>query len=165
MTMTRSCFYYTGGAEYAVRQLKFHHHPGYARTLAPFLAEMLEKGHEWELLVPVPMTAKKRRKRGYNQAALLCRFLSGETGIPTSAKALIKIRETKAQHTLSEEERKINLSGAYQARPEQVAGKRILLCDDVLTTGSTLREAASALLSAGAAEVGAITLCCVERKS
>lgn len=164
LTMTRSCFYYQGVAEYAVRQMKFHHHPGYARTLAHFMAERVApEEREWDLLVPIPMTSSKRRRRGYNQAALLCQFLAGETGIAASLDALVKIRETKAQHTLTQEEREINLKDAYQAQPEQVAGKRILLCDDVLTTGSTLREAAKALCLAGAAEVGAVTLCCVER--
>lgn len=160
LAMTRSCFYHEGPAREAVLQMKFYHHPGYARTLAEFLAELLSDPSCWDVIVPVPMTAKKQKRRGYNQAALLSRFLSEKTGIPVKA-LLTKTRETRPQHELDSEERQKNLAGAYCGL-EEAAGLRVLVCDDVLTTGSTLREAARALLAAGAREVGALTVNCTK---
>ena len=163
LEMTRSCFYYEGPAQEAVWRLKFRHRPGAALGLGGFMAEAVrEDGRAWDLAVPIPMTAKKRRRRGYNQAELLCRSMAERLGMP-AASALKKIRETKAQHTLDARERAHNLAGAYAADPKLVEGRRVLICDDVLTTGATLREAAAALLRAGALEVGAVTVCCVER--
>lgn len=163
LTMTCSSFYYEELACFAVQRLKFGHRPGAALALGGFMAETVrETGTAWDIVVPIPMTIKKRRHRGYNQAELLCRVLSERLGIPTVS-ALCKIRETKAQHTLDAAARASNLSDAYMADAAIVQGKRVLLCDDVLTTGATLKEGAKALFQAGALEVGAVTLCSVER--
>ena len=161
LAMTRSCFYHEGIAREAVLAMKFYRRPGYARTLARCLAELIEDTSSWDMIVPVPMTAKKQRRRGYNQSALLSRFLSEETGIPTEP-LLAKTRETRPQHDLDGEERRQNLLGAYRAS-EGAAGLRVLVCDDVLTTGSTLREAARAMLAAGALIVGAVTVICTKK--
>ena len=161
ISMTCPVFYYEDPARFAVRQLKFAHHPGTAFSLGRLMADALkEKGGEWDLIVPVPMTGKKLRKRGYNQSELLSRAIAERMGIP-AVSALKKIRETKEQHTLGAMERSHNLTGSYEADENLVQGKRVLLCDDVLTTGSTLREAAAALLRAGAVDVGAVALCSV----
>lgn len=150
-------FEYRDGAAWAIRQMKFHNRPAIARRLAPYLAEALPEGLTFDAVVPIPMRSAAVRKRGYNQAALLARFLSQEAGIPWAA-LLVKSRKTRPQHTLNAGERKVNLSGAYRlAKGADVRGKVLLLCGDVTTTGSTLREAANVLLRAGAAEVYAVT--------
>ncbi len=148
-------FSYEGLAEQAVWRLKFYGVPAVARHLAPYLAEALPDGAEFDLVVPIPMTRRKERRRGYNQAALLARFTAEALGLPVRP-LLQKRRETAEQHTLSARERKTNLSGAYRLTdPAAVRGKRILLCDDVVTTGATLREAAMLLYDAGAESVSA----------
>lgn len=97
-------------------RMKFSGHPGSAATLAPLLLQALREGGaaegRFDLLVPVPSRPKKVRARGYNQSALLARELSKRTGIPVSETALVKTRDTRAQHDLSAEERQVNLSGA-----------------------------------------------------
>ncbi|MBQ4051472.1 MAG: ComF family protein [Oscillospiraceae bacterium] len=163
ITMTRPVFYYEELASHAVLRMKFAHRPGTAIALGRFMADAVQKeGGSWDMIVPVPMTKRKVRRRGYNQSELLGRSVAERLNIPLNT-ALRKTRETKAQHTLDEQERAKNLLGAYQADPALVQGKRVLLCDDVLTTGATLKEGAKALLQAGASEVGAVVLCCVER--
>ncbi len=146
-------FSYEGRAEQAIWRLKFYGVPAAARHLAPYLAEALPDSAAFDLIVPIPMTRRREKQRGYNQAALLARFLAEELHIPARP-LLKKCRETAQQHTLNARERRTNLSGAYRLPdPAAVRGKRILLCDDVVTTGSTLREAAGVLYGAGAESV------------
>lgn len=151
-------FSYEGVAETAIRQLKFHGKTGRARTLAPFLVEALEDT-EFDWIVPIPMSPKGLRERGYNQAQQLAHFLSEAVKIPL-VPALEKCRETEKQHTLHARERRKNLKGAYRVRKNfDLCGKSILLCDDVVTTGSTILEAAETLRKAGAKKVGAVSVC------
>ena len=155
-------FAYEGGPEAAVRRLKFHGCTGRARSLAPYLAGALE-GERFDCIVPIPMSRKGKRRRGYNQAELLARFLSRETGIPWEP-ALEKVQETAEQHTLSARERRGTLKGAYRLRNgAAAAGRSILLCDDVATTGATFREAAETLRRAGASRVAAAAVCKTRR--
>ena len=157
-------FSYEGAAENAVRQLKFQGKTGRARSLAPYLTDSL-KGARFDCIVPVPMYRKGLRKRGYNQAALLARFLGEETGMPVCP-ALRKRRDTAQQHDLRARERRINLKDAYRVRKGvSLEGKSVLLCDDVVTTGSTLLEAAQTLRKAGAARVYAVTVCKTVRRA
>ena len=105
-----------------------------------------------DALVPVPSGRGERRSRGYDVPLMLARALGRELGLPVM-QALCKIRETPRQMALSGGERRKNLKNAFSARPDALLeGKRILLVDDVLTTGSTLNECAKALRAAGAAE-------------
>lgn len=154
--------YYTGSMTRAIHNLKFNHQPGHAKTLAPLLVQTLQEAgihgnRDFDLLAAAPMSKNRYKQRGYNQAELLAAETSKLTGIPFVSDLLIKVRETKAQHDLSAEERRTNLSGSFQA-DKKVKGKRVLLCDDVLTTGSTANEAAHALLDAGAESVGVLVL-------
>lgn len=144
---------YKGRAGQAVRRLK------YARctSLADFLALEIERaiedfGLDPELIVPVPIHWSRRYARGFNQAELLC------ARIPHDSSILIRTRRTRPQVGLTESERLRNLEGAFYASPT-VIGKRILLIDDVLTSGQTARECARALRTAGAAEVGFLAFC------
>jgi ComF family protein len=118
------------------------------------------KSLAWEIdvIVPVPLGVARQKERGYNQAALIARPVALETGWAYRPKALSRVRETKTQVGLSIEERRMNVGGAFKAEGEGVAGKNVLLIDDVLTTGSTMEACAAALIEAGAAKVFGLTL-------
>ena len=117
----------------------------------------LPSGEE-EIIVPVPTDPARLRRRGYNQAELLARELAKLLDKPCLP-LLEKTRETRPMHGLRPEERRANVLGAYRlcCEGKLVAGKRILLCDDILTTGSTLSECARMLKMDGAA--GVFCLC------
>lgn len=111
-----------------------------------------------DTLVPVPLHKSKLRMRGFDQAAYLAERLSSFCGIPVRNGLVIKIRKTKAQKKLDAAERRRNLKGAFQLK-DSPKGKRILIIDDVYTTGSTVDAVASCLRNGGAEEIFFLTLC------
>jgi len=113
----------------------------------------------FDVVAWVPLSRKRLRKRGYDQSQLLAQRLAEKLGVPCE-RLLKKVRDTKAQSDLEREsERRANVLGAYETYPgAEVAGRRILLVDDVVTTGSTLSECARMLRTAGAAGVVCVTL-------
>lgn len=143
----------------AIHKLKYRQDRGLGEVLAQPLVELLRK-HLWpiDLIVPVPLDSVRRKERGYNQAALLARPVSWATGIDYSASALSRIKLTRQQVGLDLIERRENMLGAFEADRKQVNGKRILVIDDVITTGATLNACAYALLDAGAEQVFGLTL-------
>jgi ComF family protein len=143
----------------ALHTLKYRRNVGIGNAIAKQLAEFV-KELEWdvELLVPVPLGKKRLKERGYNQVALIAHPLSYEVGLQYKPKALWKSRETRSQVGLSILQRRENVQNAYQANPEIVKRKSILLVDDVATTGSTIQSCTDALLSAGAREIYALTI-------
>ena len=113
----------------------------------------------------MPMHWRKQWERGFNQARLLAEPVAKRYGL-TITDHLRRTRYTKPQAGLNEAQRRNNLKNAFQVRrPEQVAGRRVLLIDDVFTTGATLRAAAEVLKAAGAAHVAALTLARVDQHS
>ncbi len=112
-----------------------------------------------DYIVPVPLHRKREKQRGFNQAELLGCGLSDLSGLPLLTGVLIKIRNTPAQVSLEAAERETNLRKAFLVKKgEKIDGRKILLVDDVITTGSTLRECAARLRQAGAGEIRALTL-------
>jgi ComF family protein len=107
--------------------------------------------------VPVPLHPARQRERGYNQAALLAQPLAAALGLPYDAHVLRRVKPTPPQVGLSRQERQRNLRHAFSAEPG-IAGRTIVLVDDVVTTGSTLASAAQACLAAGAARVYGLSL-------
>ncbi len=105
-----------------------------------------------DLAVAIPLHRVRLRKRGFNQAQRLLAPLAASAGIPEARSRLWRVRETPAQSRLSRAQRRANLQGAFQA-DGKVQGKRILLLDDIRTTGATLEAGARALLRAGAREI------------
>lgn len=150
---------FAGGVVDAVHGLKYKD----ALYVAPLLASYIEIPPEWEpdVIAPVPLHWLRRLKRGYNQSALLAEALSGRIGTPVSEKLLRRVRYTKTQTKLGAAARAKNIRKAFSASAG-VKGKRVLLIDDVRTTGSTLDAAALALYEAGAETVYACAAC--ERK-
>lgn len=145
---------YHGAARALILLLKYR---GVA-PVAPFLAERLAALAPRlpampDVVVPVPLGARRRRQRGYNQSGEIGKQLARRLGCGYAERALRRVRETAPQSGLTAAEREKNVAGAFAGAPEQVRGKRVLLVDDVLTTGATAREAAAALLRAGASQV------------
>jgi ComF family protein len=140
-----------------VLQLKFGGERVIAGDLGRLLGERLAadpRAADLGAVVPVPLHGGTERKRGYNQAALLAEVLGRRIGRPVIAGALAKVKATEPQATLDAARRAGNIAGAFAVRrPARVAGRRLLLVDDVMTTGSTASEAAAALKAAGAAIV------------
>jgi len=111
-----------------------------------------------ELVLPIPLHPRRQRHRGYNQSELLARHFCSKLDLAYDARVLKRVRHTKPQVDLAPADRLTNVADAFWADAEKVASKAVLLIDDVCTTGSTLSEAARALLNAGAAEVTAYCL-------
>ncbi|WP_127091823.1 ComF family protein [Aquabacter cavernae] len=115
---------------------------------------------EADLIVPVPLHALRLWRRRFNQAALLARHLSALTELPVALEGLARTRATLSQVNLSRAERRANVAGAFRVSKTaegRVAGRRVLLVDDVFTTGATLDACARALRRAGASHVDAVT--------
>ncbi len=110
-----------------------------------------------DAVVPIPLSIKGLRERGFNQSLLLSKVISDNRKIPLLMDRLVKIRETPPQIGLSAKERSKNLKGAFSMK-KNVQGMKLLLVDDVMTTGATARECARQLLKAGADEVAVLTL-------
>lgn len=108
-------------------------------------------------IIPVPLTKKALRERGFNQALLMARVISKKLKIPLYMDLLLKTRDTQPQVGLNAKERMKNLKGAFKANGK-INNLRLLLLDDVMTTGATARECSRALIKAGAKEVIVMTL-------
>jgi len=156
-----SPLYYTGVVRRSILRFKFWDAPFYADIYGKILAECIRecKGNidldlNYDLISWVPLSNKRERSRGYDQAMLLAMATALELD-DVAVETLVKPRDVRAQSELGDKtERSANIQGAFDASDtELVAGKRILLIDDVVTTCSTLDECSRVLLSAGAAGV------------
>ena len=151
--------YYEGAVRRAVLDLKFHGRLGVVACFAELMAQCAAEVYagEFDTVSWVPVSHKRRRERGFDQAEELCRAL-GRLWDTEPTATLRKIQDNRAQSSLTAaEERRGNVLGVYEAIAPNVWGRRILLVDDVMTTGSTLAECARVLREAGAAEVVCLT--------
>jgi ComF family protein len=157
--------YSFGSYEGVLRKLIHLYKYGRVKTLAwplsGLLARALPRDESFDVAVPVPLYWRRRLQRGFNQSELLARGLSRRTGIPVAG-ALRRLRPTPAQAGLSNSARRQNVSQAFRAG--SVQGKRILLIDDVMTTGATAAACALALKQAGARRVALLTVARVDRR-
>lgn len=154
LTAAFSPFYYGGIVQKLVVLCKFGPVTIAAHPLAAAMTACLGSTRA-DALVPVPLHRQRYRERGFNQADFLCQLVSKDTGIPV-LHALTRPIKTRRQSSLHPEARKDNVHGAFGlAAP--VTGMRLLLVDDVRTTGSTARECAMVLMKAGAQSVGLLT--------
>jgi ComF family protein len=142
----------------AVHALKYGRRRRVAAALGSLLAARYPYG-PGALLVPVPLHVNRLRTRGFNQAVLLARALAGRRRLEVAARALVRLRDTHMQPGLSAAERRRNLRGAFIVRePATMAGRHVVLVDDVLTTGATADACAAVLRTAGAARVDVFTV-------
>ena len=155
-----SPFRFDGAVRQAIHQLKYRNVKALAAPLAQLMGEYLMRSPlPVEVLVPVPLHPRRLRQRGYNQASLLARELAKIGLIPLVEGVLIRLHDTPAQtRTQSAEERQNNVARAFFCRGREFEGKRILLIDDVCTSGATLDACATALKAAGAASVWGLTV-------
>lgn len=152
---------YSGLAREGVLQLKYHSAWNAADFFADVMAARLEgEGGPSCLLVPVPMPDKKRKARGYNQAECLAEAVSKRIWTPVSEDLLLAEDTGEEQHTLQREERMANAKKKFflspLAEPDSLRGKSVLLCDDVMTTGSTMEACAALLKQCGPERVTAL---------
>lgn len=139
-------------------RLKYSGRPGLAETLAHFMLRHLRvgEGRDEPLLVPVPLHRWRIWKRGYNQAALVATALARRSGLPAELDLLRRTRATPPLKGLGRRERALAVRGAFKAPPEarpRLAGRRVVLVDDVYTSGATASACARALKRAGASSV------------
>jgi ComF family protein len=156
----RSFAWYEGALRDIVVQFKYRGLHPLAKPLASYLAHALDglDAGPWDLVLPVPLHRRRERHRGFNQAALLAAQIGRLRGIRV-AKDCVRVLDTRPQTGLRRAERRKNVKGAFAVpHPERIRGRRILLVDDVLTTGATADACARALQDAGAKGVWVITL-------
>ncbi|MGI5936531.1 MAG: ComF family protein [Oscillospiraceae bacterium] len=160
-TVCVSPLYYEGIVRESILRFKFKEATAYASLFGRLIADCIRKHLAgcYDLISWVPLSAKRLKKRGYDQAMLLAMAAALELD-DVAVETLIKHIDVPAQSGVgSKEKRKANIAGAYRVSdPELVQGRRILLIDDIVTSGSTLSECARTLLQAGAAEVVCATL-------
>lgn len=150
-----SLWYYEGNVRRSLLRFKFHNARGYAQVYGRFLAMKLsQEDFVFDVLTWIPISSFRKMTRGYDQVQLIAQALGQELSA-TPTVTLKKIRHNPPQSGLGDaSHRRANVLGVYKAvNPEQFEGKRILLLDDILTTGATAGEAARVLLTAGAKEV------------
>jgi ComF family protein len=154
-------WYYKENVRLSILRYKFYGHRSYAAVYGRFLAmKLMKEGwDDTDVLSYIPISRRRKRQRGYDQAELLAEAVAEELGVPL-VPTLRKIRHTSPQSTMGDaSHRRANVLGAYEViDPALVRDRSVLILDDILTTGATASECARTLLTAGAKEVKLATL-------
>ncbi len=160
--LARAHLLYEQSARDLIHQFKYNHKTHLRRPLALLALDGVTDfiaNHRPDIIIPVPLHSSRLRSRGFNQAVLLGDIFASRLSLPILVDGLIRIRPTAPQIDLSAEERRNNVKGAFTVKkPDRIMGKRILLLDDVMTTGSTVNECAKVLKKTGAASVIVATI-------
>ena len=156
----RSWAFFGGPVRNALHRIKYHRDIALADVLTLQMLKTYRTHLTWQVdvVLPVPLSRRRLRERGYNQAALFALPLALALGVSYRPATLRRVRHTRSQVGLSWEQRQENVAGAFLASPHAASGKTVLLVDDVVTTGATLNACASALRSAGARRVYAFSV-------
>lgn len=161
-TTARAIGSYEGLMMEVISRFKYHGASRLAKPLSTLLSEYKDPElpfSEFDLILPVPLHPQRLRRRGFNQSLLLARRVSRHHSIALDFKSLQRIRHTQPQTELSGAQRQKNIRGAFEVRnPFVIEEKRLLLIDDVFTTGATVQECSKVLLKAGAKRVDVLTL-------
>jgi ComF family protein len=162
LAFRRSAFGYAGTGGALVRRFKFGGDGAAGifllRGVVALARRQLSGWPRQTLVIPVPMHARKRRSRGFDQAARLAEGVGEALELPRGRRVLVRIRDTRPQGDPRTTSREANVAGVFRvARPRFLAGKHVLLVDDVTTSGATARECARVLRAAGARRVGLLT--------
>jgi len=157
-----SCCYYRNAVKDCIHLFKYKGYVGLVDIFKDIMTEFIEKSElqkQVDLIVPVPMYPVKKRERTYNHAEILASSVSKTFDIPVEVKNLKKIKWTTSQSELDREKRLKNVRGSFLAVDKKAfSGRRILLIDDVYTTGATINECAKVLLATEAGHVSSLTL-------
>lgn len=157
----RSCVIFDDGVRAMIHDYKFNRHLEYVPL---FVSWLKEQRISCDFLIPVPLFVKRLRWRTFNQSLELAVALAKDTGLVVLREALVKIRNTPLQTSLTKLERAKNLTGAFAVNPRvnsrtpSIENRRVILVDDVYSTGATLAACANVLKQAGVNEVGALTV-------
>ena len=155
----RSVASHSGALRDAIHQLKYQGRRELAAPLGNILFEYWQHVPQpIDLVVPVPLHPRRQSERGFNQAHLLSEIFTTQAGVPLNATDLVRTRATVPQVGLGADERKTNVAGAFSWTGERLDGRRVLLIDDVCTSGATLEACAGALRKVGAGTIWALTL-------
>lgn len=158
----RSLGPYDSALKQLIQHFKFNKQPGVMKDIAPLLTDYFGRREEsWEgfYVSPVPLHFRRMKARTFDQSFLLAREVAQTLGLPLANGLLLRVKDTESQAKKTRAERAKSIKGAFQVnRPERVAGRDILLVDDVLTTGATANEAAKMLKRAGARRIDVFTL-------
>jgi ComF family protein len=158
-TRAWACYTYEPPIQDAIHLFKYRGKVALAGALGSLLRQAWQKPADTDVLMPVPLHPSRLREREYNQSLLLADQLNRDLRLPLVYDNLVRQRATPPQTELSRSERLANLRRCFAVqRPEEVEGKRVLLVDDVMTTGTTVNECAKVLRKAGADEVFVVTL-------
>jgi ComF family protein len=155
----RSVAVFLGPLRQGIHRFKYEKLSSLADPFGAMLADYWRANHltaDW--LIPVPLHPSRERDRGYNQSNLLGQRLAAQVGVPVISKGLRRTRVTAVQMELNAVQRKENVSGAFACADQRVRGARVIIIDDVCTTGATLEACAVALLKTGAVSVMGLTL-------
>lgn len=155
-----SPYLYAGHMERMIKEYKFREQKYYGKLFAKLLSDFyISHEMDYDILIPIPLSKEKYLKRGFNQCELLCEFLSKRIGVPVNNEILFKIKDTKDQHLLSKSERSRNLKSAFEAKSKrELLDKKILIVDDLLTSGYTLQEAIVTLNKVGYSNIDAMVI-------
>jgi ComF family protein len=156
-----SVFDYNEHTQLLIRNIKYSGKRALAADLAGYHPGLLSLNSRFDILIPVPLHWTRLRKRGYNQAEWFAKGVSSITKIPVVRDAVCRVRSTGTQTKLDKSERGDNIRNAFALRKQAeslVAGKRVLLVDDVITTGATIAECANVIISAGCKSVTVMSI-------
>lgn len=158
----RTIAYYESALQQAIHFFKFEKRTSLAKPLTQLTMEHFPDDcniSEYDFILPIPIHKKRLRERGFNQATLLAKGIAKNVGVQVVTDALVRHRNTSPQSSLDREARQTNIVGAFELKKKEVVrNKRILVLDDVYTTGATVREAVKVLWDADPIEVDVLTL-------
>ena len=142
-----------------IKNLKYDHKKFYAKPIAKFMAgSYLKNDFNCDIIIPVPLCNKRFKERGFNQSELIANEISKIIGIEVSVNNLKRVKETPHQTNLDYAKRQVNLKDAFKVyNQKEIKAKKVLLIDDVYTTGATVKECSKVLKKAGANSIFVLT--------
>lgn len=147
-------FVYEAEIQKLIRAIKYHNKTELAVPIAEILASAVKYGENIEI-VPVPLHPNRQKKRKYNQVALIAK----EMGFNINENIIKRVKDTRPHYKLNQKQRQENLTGAFRVYPEYYSGKKLLLFDDISTTGATLREMIRELRKNGINNIAGLVVC------
>ena len=157
----KSIWLHKGPVRWSVYQFKYHNRRIFAELYAEEWCRLYSyQLREWgvDVIIPIPLHPKRRRKRGYNQAEILARELGKRCNVAVNPRAVIRVTNTRPQKELNDKDRKKNLRNAFRVTKHWKKAKKVLLIDDIYTTGNTIDSVARVLREKGAEKVYFLTI-------